>query len=100
MMKCCAAWSRNLTYMMCATLVRNRAAGGFSGMNLFSTLLVAVLLAPAAFAQTKSAPTKAADADRLGLTCTQILQKTSQDWIVYFNEQTGLTTTNSAIGVL
>src|SRR5277367_6598822 len=89
MMKCCAAWSRNLTYMMCATLVRNRATGGFLEMKSFSALLVAVLLAPAAFAQTKPAPTKAADPDRLGLSCAQILQMTSTAWVAHFAEKIG-----------
>jgi hypothetical protein len=69
-------------------------------MELFCSLLIFLMLAPTAFSQAKSAQTKAADADRLGLTCAQILQKSSQDWIVYFDEKTGLTTSNSAIGVL
>jgi len=58
-------------------------------MNLFSTLLVAVLLAPAAFAQAKPAPTKAAAPDRLGLSCAQILQMTSTAWVAHFAEKTG-----------
>jgi hypothetical protein len=69
-------------------------------MKLFSALLIALILAPAGFPQAKPAQTRAADPDRLGLTCAQILQKSSGDWIVYFNEKTGLTATNSAIGVL
>jgi hypothetical protein len=80
--------------------VRNKMTGGFSGVKLFAALLIALVLAPVVFSQAKPAQTKGVDADRLGLTCAQILQKSSQDWIVYFNEKTGLTATNSAIGVL
>ena len=57
-------------------------------MKSFSALLVAVLLAPAAFAQAKPAPTKAADPDRLGLSCAQILQMTSTAWVAHFAEKT------------
>ena len=69
-------------------------------MKLSCALLISLALAPAGVPQAKPATTKGADADRLGLTCAQILQKSSQDWIVYFDEKTGLTTSNSAIGVL
>jgi hypothetical protein len=68
---------------------RNKAAGGFSGMKLFSTLLIAVVLAPAGFSQSKPAPAKAADPDRLGLSCAQILQMTSTAWVAHFAEKTG-----------
>ena len=29
------------------------------------------------------------DADRLGLTCAEILQKSSQEWVLYFNQKSG-----------
>src|SRR5271156_6668064 len=89
MMKCCGAWSRSSISSRCATRVRNKLAGGFLEMKSFSALLVAVLLAPAAFAQAKPAPTKAADPDRLGLPCAQILQMTSTAWVAHFAEKVG-----------
>jgi hypothetical protein len=58
-------------------------------MKLFSALLIALTLAPAGFPQAKPAQTKAADADRLGLTCAQILQMTSTAWVAHFAEKTG-----------
>jgi hypothetical protein len=66
-------------------------------MKLFSALLVSLVLAPAGFPQAKPAQTKAADADRLGLTCTQILQMTSTAWVAQFAEKAG--TSNNAAGV-
>ncbi len=58
-------------------------------MKLFSTLLIAVVLAPAGFSQSKPAPAKATDTDRLGLTCARILQMTSTAWVAYFQENAG-----------
>ena len=66
-------------------------------MKLFSALLVSLVLAAAGFPQAKPAQTKAADADRLGLTCTQILQMTSTAWVAQFAEKAG--TSNNAAGV-
>jgi hypothetical protein len=65
-------------------------------MKLFSALLSALILAPVGFAQATPAQTKAADADRLGLTCAQILQMTSTAWVAHFAEKTG--TPNNAAG--
>jgi hypothetical protein len=59
-------------------------------MRLYCALLLALVLAPAGFAQAKPAQPKAADPDRLGLSCAQILQKNSTDWIGYFGEKAGL----------
>jgi hypothetical protein len=56
-------------------------------MKIISLVLIAQLFAPIAAAQTKAARPKPADTDRLGLTCPEILQKTSQDWITYFEEK-------------
>ncbi len=56
-------------------------------MKIFSLVLIAQLLAPFAAAQTKATRTNPAETDRLGLTCPQILQKTSQEWVTYFNEK-------------
>jgi len=58
-------------------------------MRLFCASLIALMLAPAGFAQTKPAQTKAADPDRLGLTCAQILQMTSMAWVAQFTEKAG-----------
>jgi hypothetical protein len=58
-------------------------------MKLFSALLIAMLLAPAGQPQAKPAQTKAGDADRLGLTCAQILQMTSTAWVANFAEKAG-----------
>jgi hypothetical protein len=58
-------------------------------MKLFSALLIVLMLTPPGFPQAKPAQTKAsADADRLGLTCAQILQMTSTAWVVHFAEKT------------
>jgi hypothetical protein len=69
-------------------------------MKLFSALLIALVLLPAGLAQAKPAQTKAGDADRLGLTCAQMLQKSSNDWIGYFAEKTGLHQLNNPSVVL
>jgi len=63
-------------------------------MKIFSPLLItagliAVGLAPVCFPQAKPAQTKAADTDRLGLTCAQILQMTSTAWVAQFAEKAG-----------
>src|SRR5208282_3064646 len=96
MMKCCAASSRNLISTTCAMQVRNRAVGGLHGMKLFSALLIALILTPAGFAQAKPAQTKAADPDRLGLPCAQILQMSSTAWVVHFAEKAGSANNSSA----
>ena len=63
-------------------------------MKIFLSLLIAAGLiaaglAPVCFPQAKPAQAKAADADRLGLTCAQILQMTSTAWVAHFAEKTG-----------
>jgi hypothetical protein len=58
-------------------------------MKSFSALLILLILAPAGFPQAKPAQTKAAEADRLGLTCTQVLQLTSTAWVAHFAEKAG-----------
>jgi hypothetical protein len=58
-------------------------------MKPFSALLIAMVLAPVGLPQAKPAQTKAADADRLGLTCAQILQMTSTAWVAHFAEKAG-----------
>jgi hypothetical protein len=66
-------------------------------MKLSCAFLISLVLAPVSFAQAKPAQTKAADADRLGLSCAQILQMTSTAWVAQFAEKTG--TPNNAAGV-
>jgi len=63
-------------------------------MKLFCALLISLVLAPAGFPQAKPAQTKAADAERLGLSCAQVLQMTSIAWVAQFAEKTG--TANNA----
>src|SRR5580698_1736811 len=89
MTKCCAVWSRNSICSRCATQVRNRVPGRVSGMKLFAALTLCLVLACAAFAQASPAQAKAADADRLGLSCAQILQMTSTAWVAHFAEKAG-----------
>ena len=56
---------------------------------LIAAGLIAAGLAPVCLPQAKPAQAKAADADRLGLTCAQILQMTSTAWVAHFAEKTG-----------
>jgi hypothetical protein len=65
-------------------------------MKLFFAFTLALVLASVGFAQAKPAPTKAADSDRLGLTCAQILQMTSTAWVAHFAEKTGNANNGSA----
>src|SRR6202041_348874 len=68
-------------------------------MKLISAFTLSLLLASASFAQAKPAQTKAGgDADRLGLTCAQILQMTSTAWVADFAEKAG-TPSNAAAPV-
>jgi hypothetical protein len=58
-------------------------------MKLISAFTLSLVLASVGFAQAKPAQTKAADSDRLGLTCAQILQMTSPAWVAHFAEKAG-----------
>jgi hypothetical protein len=69
-------------------------------MKTIFVVMISVYLTQATTPQTKTARANPGDADRLGLTCAQILQKSSQDWIAYFNDRTGLTAVNEATSVL
>jgi hypothetical protein len=66
-------------------------------MKIFCALMIALMLAPAGFAQAKPVQTKAADPDRLGLTCAQILQMTSTGWVAHFAEKTGNAAPQTAV---
>src|SRR3984885_4534472 len=89
MMKCCGVSNRNSISSRGALQVRSRTAGGSARMKLSCALLISPVLASVSFAQAKPAQTKAADADRLGLTCAQILQMTSTAWVAHFAEKAG-----------
>lgn len=69
-------------------------------MNRIFVVLLSVCLTHATTAQTKTARPNPADADRLGLTCAQILQKSSQEWVLYFNQKSSHPATDSAAGAL
>jgi hypothetical protein len=56
-------------------------------MKLLSAFVLSLVLAPAGFPQAKPAATKAADPDRLGLSCAQILQMSSTAWVAHFEEK-------------
>ncbi|MFZ3331303.1 MAG: hypothetical protein WA197_11775 [Candidatus Acidiferrales bacterium] len=56
-------------------------------MKIFLTVLISLGLAQAIVAQTHPPRPRPGEPDRLGLTCAQILQKSSQEWITYFNEK-------------
>jgi hypothetical protein len=58
-------------------------------MRLFFALSIALVLAPAGISQAKPPQTRAADPDRLGLTCSQILQMSSTAWVAHFAEKVG-----------
>jgi hypothetical protein len=70
-------------------------------MENIAAILVSLLFACASPAQTKppqKAPPSTADrADRLGMTCAQILQISSVDWVAKFTEKNGPDTTARAI---
>jgi len=59
-------------------------------MKLVLVTVIAVLVSPVVLGQAKPARTRAvvADRDQLGMTCAQILEMSSSDWITQFNEKT------------
>jgi hypothetical protein len=63
---------------------------------LITAGLIVVGVAPVCYPQAKPAQPKAADADRLGLTCAQILQMTSTAWVAHFAEKTGVSNNAAA----
>jgi hypothetical protein len=58
-------------------------------MKPFFALSLYLVLASVGFAQAKPGQMNAADADRFGLTCTQILQMISTTWVAHFAEKAG-----------
>ena len=69
-------------------------------MKTFLSILISICLAPALAAQSKTARPKTAEPDRLGLACAQILQKTSQEWVAYFNEKSAPAAAGAPSGAL
>jgi hypothetical protein len=58
-------------------------------MKLFSALTLSLILGCGDWAGARPAQTRAADADRLGLSCPQILQMSSATWVAHFAEKAG-----------
>jgi hypothetical protein len=69
-------------------------------MKRIFAVLISTALAPAIAAQTNAARPNPGDADRLGLPCAQILQKSSQEWVLYFNEKTAQVAADNPSGIL
>lgn len=66
-----------------------------------ATIRIIFLLTTAAgIASAQTASQRKPDADRLGMTCAQILKMTSTEWIAYFGEKAQAATTNKATGVV
>jgi hypothetical protein len=61
--------------------------------------LALLVLALPSFAGAQSKPHPKPDADRLGMTCAQILKMTSAEWIRSFNDKTHLTAADNPAGV-
>jgi len=78
----------------------NKSRANLGHTKIILAILLWFCAAPGIVAQAKSAQRKSSDADRLGLTCIQILQKSSQDWVAYFHEKAGSTTTIGPSGTL
>lgn len=55
--------------------------------TIFEVIVVSLLLASPARAQARTPPSKSAVTDQLGLTCAQILEITSVDWVAKFNKE-------------
>jgi hypothetical protein len=56
--------------------------------KLCAVALLSSIFVPRGLAQTKPThPTASADPDRLGLTCAQVLDKSSSDWVAFFAEK-------------
>jgi hypothetical protein len=71
----------------------------------YATILILLVVSAVygtAFAQTQSPPRSAQkpDADRLGMTCAQILKMSSMEWILYFGQKTHLDALNSPYDIL
>ena len=58
-------------------------------MKLLAAIFAALLLTPHAIASAQAPKTQASNPDRLGLTCAQILQTTSTQWIANFTSKKG-----------
>lgn len=54
--------------------------------TIFAVIVISLLLTLQTLVQTKTPPAKGVAADQLGLTCVQILEMTSTDWVSKFNK--------------
>lgn len=79
--------------LQCAHWFESRYSGSISRINAFLVVPALLMCARGSLAQTKPpqrAPaTSSAAGDRLGMTCAQILQTTSTDWVAKFAEAKG-----------
>jgi hypothetical protein len=55
--------------------------------TILAVIVVLLLLASPILAQTKTPPSKGMVADQIGLTCAQILDMTSTDWVAKFSKE-------------
>lgn len=83
-----------------ATQMPNKSAANTGWMKTIFAISFWFCAAPAVLAQAKPAQSKSTDPDKLGLPCIQILQKSSQDWVAYFDEKTASAKTNGSSGTL
>src|SRR6202795_2408665 len=88
MITSCGSWSKNWTCLNYATQMPNKSAANTGWMKTIFAISFWFCAAPAVLAQAKPAQSKSTDPDKLGLPCIQILQKSSQDWVAYFDEKT------------
>jgi hypothetical protein len=58
-------------------------------VKLFAAIFASLLLSSHAIASPQAPKTQASNPDRLGLTCTQILQMTSTQWVANFTAKKG-----------
>jgi hypothetical protein len=59
------------------------------GVKLLAAIAASLLLSQFSIASTQAPKAKSPNPDRLGLTCTQILQMTSTQWVTHFTAKRG-----------
>jgi hypothetical protein len=59
------------------------------GVKLLIAIAASLLLSPFGIASTQAPKAQSPNPDRLGLTCTQILQMTSTQWVTHFTAKKG-----------
>lgn len=68
-------------------------------VKIFAIITAFLLLIPQCSAQAKPLTHQSIDPDRLGQTCVQILKMSSTEWIVYFDDKSGLVAMNNPSGL-